>query len=122
LWFAAGGDGPEHLWPLVNLDSKPMQDLVAVHGEFKGCLKIASGWLIVTQHSSGPGEIGIMDCRSNPACLDGRQDRDVPRFVWQTAPGGTRLSVLGQVGALLTLSNGQGHITFNIDTKKFGLR
>jgi hypothetical protein len=54
-----------------------MQDLVAVHGEFKGRLKIASGWLIVTQHSSGPGEIGIMDCRSNPACLDGRQDRDV---------------------------------------------
>ena len=87
-----------------------------------GCLKIASGWLIVTQHAFAPGEIGIMDCSSNPACLDGRQNRDVSQFVWQTAPSGTSLSALGQQGDVLTLSNGQGQITFNTDTKKFGLR
>jgi hypothetical protein len=106
-----------------SLDSKPMQDLVVVHGDVRACLKIASGWMIVTArwtHSSKPGEIGIMDCHSDPACLDGRQNRDVSQFTWQSAPSGTSLSILSQNGSVFTLSNGQGQITFNSDTKKFG--
>lgn len=109
--------------PWSNLDSKPMQDLVAVHGDVRACLKIASGWMIVTArwtHSSKPGEIGIMDCHSDPACLDGRQNRDVSQFTWQSAPSGTSLSILSQNGSVFTLFNGQGQITFNSDTKKFG--
>jgi hypothetical protein len=109
--------------PWSNLDSKPMQDLVAVHGDVRACLKIASGWMIVTArwtHSSKPGEIGILDCHSDPACLDGRQNRDVSQFTWQSAPSGTSLSILSQNGSVFTLFNGQGQITFNSDTKKFG--
>ena len=111
---------PNICGPWSSLDSPPMQDLVAVHGEFRGCLKIASGWMVVTARSSMPGEIGIMDCRSNPACLDGRQNRDFSQFVWQSAPSGTSLSVLGQNGSAFTLFDGRGQITFNSDTKKFG--
>ena len=103
-----------------SLDSPSMQHLVAVHGEFRGCVKIASGWMVVTARSSVPGEIGIMDCRSNPACLDGRQNRDVSQFAWQSAPSGTSLSVLGQNGSVFTLFDGRRQITFNSDTKKFG--
>jgi hypothetical protein len=113
---------PNICGPWSSLDSQPVQDLVAVHGDVKGCIKIASGWMIVTARSSMPGEIGIMDCRSNPACLDGRQNRDVSQFAWQSAPSGTSLSILGQNGSVFTLFNGQGQITFNSDTKKFGLR
>ena len=112
---------PDICGPWSSLASQPMQDLVAVHGDIKQCTKIASGWLFVTQHSSGPGEVGTMDCHSSPACMDGRQDRDLSRYVWQKAPPrGTSLSVLGQDGAVLTLFDGPGQITFNTDTKKFG--
>jgi len=111
---------PNICGPWSSLDSPPMQHLVAVHGEFRGCLKIASGWMVVTTRSSMPGEIGIMDCRSNPACLDGRQNRDVSQFAWQSAPSGTSLSVLGENGSVFTLFDGRAQITFNSDTKKFG--
>ena len=111
---------PNICGPWSSLDSPPMQQLVAVHGEFRGCLKIASGWMVVTARSSMPGEIGIMDCGSNPACLDGRQNRDVSQFVWQSAPSGTSLSILGQNGSVFTLFDGRGQITFNSETKKFG--
>ena len=111
---------PNICGPWSSLDSPPMQHLVAVHGEFRGCLKIASGWMVVTARSSMPGEIGIMDCGSNPACLDGRQNRDVSQFAWQSAPNGTSLSILGQNGSVFTLFDGRGQITFNSDTKEFG--
>ena len=102
---------PNICGPWSSLDSKPMQDLVAVHGDVRACLKIDSGWMFVTQHSSGPGEVGTMDCHSNPACMDGRQDRDLSLYVWQVAPpSGTSLSVVGQNGAVLTLFDGPGQI------------
>lgn len=94
------------------------------HGILQDCAKIEQYWVVSTQRSGLPGEVGTLDCGSDSSCLDGRNFHDLASFTWTTAPYGTALIWLQQLPSdplELIFATGGSQVAFDVQTNIRGL-
>lgn len=110
----AGGCGP---W---SNPASPQATAVLAHGTITSCQLIGSTWIVTTQHSSGPGEVGALTCSQiDTQCLNGWPTHDLTDFSWSTAPAGSYLKSVQVQSGRITFTDGPGLVTFNIAESRF---
>lgn len=101
-------------------DGRSGQSIALEHGALQSCFRVGRIWVVTTQHTSGPADIGTYVCPSgDETCMNGWNEHDLTAFTWHTAPAGQSLRLLSINTPTLEFYDGVGIIKFSLDRKQF---
>lgn len=100
--------------------SRETSAILATHGRLTSCFRVVNTWIVTTEHSSGPGEVGSLRCPTDDSeCLDGWTSHDLTKFSWITAPAGHMLRLISETNGSLTFSDGFGLLHYSSSKQGF---